>query len=120
MIVPDWWQFILLALVSYRLWRLIAQDDITDGPRHWVLGLPWNWKEGQPLPKGYREKLALFFNCPWCAGAWISGLVYLVWLFVFGDPEFTDEAVLGGLGTWFALSASVGLIRGNLDPPEEE
>lgn len=119
MSIPDWWAFTLLGLAAYRVWRLLAQDDILDRPRNWILRLPRDWEEGKPIPRTYREGLGLFLRCPWCAGAWVSAIVYLVWLSVFGDPEFSAESVFGALGTWFALSAAVGLVRTNLDPPEE-
>lgn len=120
MSIPDWWEFVLLSLISYRAWRLIAQDDILDRPRNWILRLPRNWDgDERTLGPRYRNKLALFLRCPWCAGAWISAFIYLVWLSFFGDPDFTSDVILGALGTWFALSATVGLIRTNLDPPED-
>lgn len=115
--IPDWWQFILLALASYRLWRLLADDDITDRPRRWALNLGREWQPGDDAPDGYRERWGLFLTCPWCAGAWISGLVYLTWVLLLGNPDHASD-VLVGIGVWFALSAAVGLIRGNLDQSE--
>jgi hypothetical protein len=41
-------------------------------------------------------------------------LATAVWAAVYGWP-----GVLPFLATWFALSAAVGLIRTNLDPPDE-
>lgn len=115
--IPDWWIFILLALVAYRLWRLLAEDTILDGPRKRLYGLV-GWQEDDPAPDTYREKTALFIECPWCAGAWVSGLVYLIWLWLLGNPDHPSDVLLG-VGVWFALSAAVGLLRTNLDPPEE-
>lgn len=117
--IPEPYQFLLLALVAYRVWRLVAEDDILERPRRWLVRLPMNWKEGDSFPRKYREELALFINCPWCAGAWVSLLVYGIWLFTLGDGPHSTEDVLVGLGMWFALSCSVGLIRSKLDPPEE-
>lgn len=112
--IPVWWHFLLLALVAYRIWRLLAEDDILDRPRRRVLRYA---EDGTPH-RNYREKWALFLTCPWCAGAWISGLVYLTWLWLFGDYD-TPSDVLIGVGVWFALSTTVGLTRRNLDPPDE-
>jgi hypothetical protein len=116
--IPDWYIFILLALVAFRVWRLLAEDDILERPRRWFLRLPREWKEG-PTPSGYKEKWALFLICPWCAGAWVSLLVYIAFLATIGEWPDTAGDVAVGFGVWFALSASVGLIRGNLDEPEE-
>lgn len=122
--IPDWYEFVLLALIAFRLWRLLAEDDILERPRRWLVRLPRDWDEGpdpnhprQP-PKEYKEKWALFITCPWCAGAWISLLTYIVYLATLGEwPDNTSEVFIG-IGVWFAVSASVGLIRTNLDPPE--
>ena len=113
--IPTALQFVLLALASYRAWRLIAEDDITDRPRKWITRLA---KDGS-FTKDYREGLALFINCPWCAGAWVSLLAYIAYLGTLGEWPDTAGDVVVGVGVWFALSCSVGLIRGNLDEPEE-
>lgn len=116
--IPSALQFLLLSLAAYRAWRLIAEDDITEGIRRWFCGLPRNWKGGD-FPKGYREKWALFINCPWCAGAWVSLIAYIAYLGTLGEWPDTAGDVVVGIGVWFAVSCSVGLIRGNLDEPEE-
>ena len=112
---PEWWQFLLLALAAFRVWRLIAEDTILDGPRQWALGLGYRWADGDPIPEKYREHWGIFLLCPWCSGFWISGILLGVYCAVAGWIGF-----LGFFVTWFALSALVGLIRGNLDAPEEE
>ena len=117
--IPEPYQFVLLALIAYRLWRLVAEDDILERPRRWLVRLPRKWKEGDSFPQKYREELALFINCPWCAGAWVSLLVYTIWVATLGDGPDSFEEVVVGAGVWFAISASVGLIRSKLDPPEE-
>lgn len=123
--IPEPYQFILLALVAYRGWRLVAEDAILDRPRRWLVRLPRDWEESddpdrpRPLPKEYREGVALFLNCPWCAGAWVALATYLIWLGTLGSWPDGGEDVLVGIGIWFALSCSVGLIRSKLDPPEE-
>ena len=48
---------IVIGLASYRLWRLIGQDSITEplrdrlNPDGWTMGL---------------------ISCPWCAGSWVA------------------------------------------------
>lgn len=117
--IPRPYEFVLLALIAYRTWRLIAEDDILERPRYWLVRLPRGWEEGDAIPKEYREKLALFITCPWCAGAWVSGVIYLAYLATLGEWPDSSEEVATGIGVWFAISASVGLIRSTLDPPEE-
>jgi hypothetical protein len=118
-VIPEIYELVLLVLIAYRAWRFIAEDDILERPRRWLVRLPYGWKEGDPLPKAYREKLALFINCPWCAGAWVSLLIYIIWMPTLGQWPDSAGDVAVGIGVWFAISSSVGLIRSTLDPPEE-
>lgn len=112
MSIPDWWGFTLLALAAYRTWRLVAEDDILDRPRRWVLRLGRDWeKDGDPVPDGYRVKWGLFLTCPWCAGFWVTVLWWAAW-------QVTERWTLI-IAVPFAASAVVGFLRVNLDPPEE-
>jgi hypothetical protein len=71
--IPDWYELLLLALAAYRLWRLLAEDDILDRPRRWLVRLGSEWeKEGDPVPANYRASLAEFLTCPFCFGAWVA------------------------------------------------
>ena len=117
--IPEPYQFVLLALVSYRVWRLLAEDVILEKPRRKLVRLPSTWKEGDSFPSKYREEWAIFFNCPWCLGAWVSLGVYIGWLAVLGDWPDSAGDVFVGIGVWFALSSLVGFQRSILDPPEE-
>ena len=70
--VPNWWEALIIGLAVYRLWRLLAEDDILDRPRRYVLRLGADWqKDGDPVPDDYRSGLADFLTCPFCFGAWI-------------------------------------------------
>lgn len=46
---------LLIAAASWRIWRLIARDDVTDWARSKISGWP----------------LALV-ECAWCLGTWIA------------------------------------------------
>jgi len=107
--IPDWFSFVVLALAAYRTWRLIAEDDILNRPRKWLLRLPREWADGDEEVDGYRKELHLFLFCPWCAGFWISLAWWGAWM-IFGDWA-TVFAV-----PW-AMSLIVGVVRRNLDPP---
>lgn len=84
--MPSPYEAVLLALAAWRVWHLIALDDITDRPRRYIT-------EG-------RDKLLDFIECPYCGGFWLSLAVYLFWLWL---PTETMYACLP-----FALN--VGLI----------
>lgn len=78
--VPSWWEFVLLALASWRIFRLISEDDILDRPRRWVLRLDPDWKEGEDPGEKYRFKWGEFITCPYCAGFWISIVAWVTWM----------------------------------------
>lgn len=104
---PGPWEFALLTLAVWRVWRLIAEDTILDRPRAWVLGVPgWLPTGNETPPDGYREKLAVFLTCPFCAGFWLSVAAWAGWL---ASPHWTLLAA----APW-ALSAAVGLVAGKL------
>lgn len=79
--IPDWWEAILLSLAAWRVFQLLAFDDILDQPRRYVTRLGKKWqKEGDAVPKEYRVKWALFLTCPFCFGAWIALAWWGAWL----------------------------------------
>ncbi len=102
---PTWWQFLLLSLAAFRVWKLLAEDDVLAGPRNLLVGLPRGWKEGQWVPEGYRLGLAKFIACPWCFGFWISGGAALVWVYLEEWPGTVSFLIV-----WLAISAVVGVI----------
>lgn len=98
--VPNWWEAVLLALAAWRLFHLVAYDDILDRPRRYITRLAPSWKqEGDATGEKYREKLGDFLTCPFCLGWWIA-LVW--WLFWLQWPHGTLVAA-----TPFVLSAGV-------------
>lgn len=88
----EWWIYLLLALATFRLWLVLAEDSILDGPR-------------SKLSEGVRS----FVTCPWCLGAWLSLLTYLGWI-AFGPGTWNWDDWYLGLVNVFALSAGVGLL----------
>ena len=66
MSVPDWWEALLLALAAWRIFQLIAEDTILDGPRRYVTArLDAKWE--------------LFIECPYCSGAWLAAAWWVAW-----------------------------------------
>ena len=71
--IPDWYELVLLGLAAWRIFQLIAEDTILDGPRRYVTArLDPKWE--------------LFIECPYCAGFWI----WVAWL----TAWWIDERVL--------------------------
>lgn len=100
--VPSWWETTLLALAAYRCWRLLAEDVILDHVRRRLVNLPFHWQDGEPLPAGYRNRLAEFINCGWCLGFWLSLLWWGAWQ-LWAHGTLVTAAV-------FAVSSVVGLV----------
>ena len=97
--VPEVWELILLGLAAGRLWKVIGDDRILDRPRDWALA-----KLGSDDQEAYWGD---FLVCPWCAGFWISLVLWTAWLiWPYGTLVFC--------GLW-AISALVGLFGVTVD-----
>ena len=83
--MPDWWEALLLALAAWRVWHLIALDDLTDRPRRYVTA--------------GREKLLDFIECPYCLGFWVA----LAWIGAFA----LDDTVTLWVALPFAVNTGV-------------
>lgn len=112
--IPEPFEFALLALAAFRAWKLIADDRILDRPRDWV------------LDRVRDDERAVYWGdflvCPWCAGFWVSGLTYLAWALTLGELPGGAGDLAVALGVWLALSGAVGLLAstlGALTGPEE-
>jgi hypothetical protein len=100
--IPGWWEFALLALAGYRVWRLLALDVIADPVRARVLAARgWRPGEADP-PPGFRHGLAEFIACPWCLGFWVSLAITGAWWIT---PTATLE-----VSAPLAVSTVVGLL----------
>lgn len=110
LMIPDLYEFVILALASYRTWRLVAEDELLDWPRRRVLRLGQWREEGDVVPSDYREKLGSFIACPACLGFWISIVWYLAWV------VFPYQTLIAGVVA--AISSLVIFQRQKLDPPE--
>lgn len=97
----------LLALASWRVFRLLAEDTILDRPRRYILRLgDWQEEDGeQNLPDDYRFEWGVFLTCPYCAGFWISGISLALYSII---VEW--HGLFAFLVVWFALSAIVALL----------
>lgn len=97
MSIPSWWEFVLLGLGAFRIWKLIGDDTILDRPRDWFLIKAQRWWGNKGAI--YVEKL---LECPWCAGFWVSLALWGLW-------QAWPHATLIGCGA-LAISALVGLL----------
>lgn len=95
MSVPDWWEALLLAIAAWRVFHLLAYDDILDRPRNFLVGL----KPGAKTRAGGRQKLMDFLECPFCLGFWMA----LGW---WGSWQIWEHGTLVA-ATPFVLSAVV-------------
>jgi hypothetical protein len=123
-VIPEPWEFALLALAAYRLTRLGGWDEfpLAVKVRAWVTGE--EWVAGDPettlpgktpesaleelRPAYRRQTIAHLIHCPFCLGWWVSLACYVAWL-------AAGEWALVVLAP-FAISGVVGLLAKNLDP----
>jgi hypothetical protein len=95
------WEFALLALAAFRVWKFLADDDILEPLRDRVLAL----YESNPQRAG---AIAGFLACPWCLGFWVAVIWWVAWLAL---PTVTLF-----LATPWALAAIVGLLASREEP----
>lgn len=85
--------YIILALATFRLTRLITTDVIFNGVRERI------WRRFSPGDGG----LGYLITCDWCTSIWTASLVATMYTIATGPTVF----VCGIL----ALSAAVGLLN---------
>jgi Protein of unknown function (DUF1360) len=94
--------FVIDALATERLTRLVVDDEITADLREWV------WKKYPPES----TKIGYLLTCPFCASVWAGGLVALA-------SATPSRGVFSGsvavLKYTLALSGAVSLAREALD-----
>jgi hypothetical protein len=71
--VPEPWEAIILALATYRVYRLLAEDTILDRPRAWLI-------------KRMPAKFTVGLTCPWCAPPYILAGWFGLWQW---EPRWT-------------------------------
>lgn len=91
---------LLIGLATYRLWRLVAVDNILDRPRDWF----YNRANG-PVSRWFGEMI----GCVWCLGFWIAGGMTATAALTY------HWGWLEALVVWVAASAVAGF-AGRLDP----
>ena len=89
--------FLVLALMVYRLTRLIIVDTIFTPVREWI------FSKKPP----HSSSLGYLFTCEWCISLWLALPVVISYALF---PSIT--LVIGYI---FALSAIAGLITARLD-----
>jgi len=105
---PSWFQFLILGLAAWSTYHLLANDDILDRPRRWVLRLGDEWtKDGDPVPDDYRLKWGQFLSCPYCAGFWIW-IAWLVFWWAAPGAALPAAFVMGGRAIVIAAAKTLG------------
>ena len=88
---------VLLALAAYRLTRLIVIDALFDEARDWffqILDYRYDKKTQAYVSRNFLlQKLSYLLQCTWCAGVWVSALVYYLYS---GTFDFLPVAAIAG------------------------
>lgn len=106
--------FVLVALASYRVTRLITTDTLTDGWRYSVLRWfppaqgPMLDPAGNAIP-GSVETIPSWpvklINCTWCTGIWVALVAVLVAHFTGLSNSWTLTAY-----DWPAVATVIGFL----------
>lgn len=100
--IPSGWQFALLTLAVYRLWRLAAIDDMPwlVTARSRIVGA--HHLDGSETWAFDRPTLAHAIHCPWCSGLWVAFSATGCWWL---SPHWTVVAAVP-----FAVSTAAGAL----------
>lgn len=98
-------QLVLMALVAYRLSRLLVEDEFP--PIKWFrdkLTTPYESPADSEIRRTTKVPywMAYLISCTWCVSVWTSGAVVLVTSLTMGVPA--------PFLVWLALAAVAGLI----------
>jgi hypothetical protein len=91
---------VLIAWGSYRVWALIALDEITRKIRLRA------FDEARRFPT-FRKWLKLWWMCPWCSGSWWTFLI------TFLTNLFVREGIPAPVLVALAAAAGTALLGGN-------
>lgn len=101
----SWLRLVTGALATYRLTRLVVEDELVSELREWV------WKNHPPE----ETKIGYFLTCPHCASVWAGGVVALMSM-DYGSPRpVMVSGTVGVLRNTLALSGAVSLVHEVLD-----
>lgn len=100
MVVPPPWMFFLGAFAAWRIYKLLADDDVLDVPRDWLTGRS--------------AKIEKLLACPYCLGFWVSALGTLGYYLVLDEPDSWGVAY-GWAVTTFAMSGVLVFVEILLD-----
>jgi len=104
MILPTPYEFFMLALASFRLTHFVVFDRLGR-----PLRAPFVDEQGNPKGQGLGRKIGEAITCYWCAGIWITGLLYTgFWVFpAWMKPTIAVLAIAGiqaAVESWVRLN----------------
>lgn len=77
LLVPSPFEFVLLAFASFRLTHFVVFDRLGH-----IVRSPLVDAHDHPNLKGFWGYIGEGITCYWCAGMWMSILLYLAWIFI--------------------------------------
>lgn len=105
--VPErisFFDFVLLALATFRIIRLLVYDRITQFLRDWFFETT---TVGVCPKSGLKASIRHLFGCPWCMGVWVGFFVsFLYYLTPFAWFPILVLAV-SGVGSFIQIVANM-------------
>lgn len=92
---------IVIAFASYRITRFLVIDSLTENLRNKIHAWLANTRSQFRLVTWVANKLVELTSCTFCAGVWVTALLYS-WLLGIGPWDWPREA-------WIGFAAAVGL-----------
>lgn len=100
---------IIIILAVFRITKLLIADVIFQWFRDMFLYVEVVKQDGnylitRTLPKtGFRREIAMLFDCPWCAGMWVSLVVTYLWFAVPPTRLLFLMLAVAGVGAFLFL-----------------
>ena len=93
--------FVILALATFRLIRLLVFDSITEHIREYF----------DRHEKGWRKEISTLISCTWCSGIWMAFIILL--LFFLTPLSYFFILVLAIAGSGSAIQVIITKIGSN-------
>lgn len=104
---------VILAIASYRLTRFLVIDTLIAGARNKFHAVLINRAQKNGKLKYVWEKLYDLTSCTWCAGFWVSTVLY--WLYTWNSPADWNQMDVMGI---FAIAGIQGFMHA-VEPGDE-
>lgn len=112
----NWFDFVVLSLVTWRITRFSSLDSLIEEPRDWIV--KWTLRgdtyveDDEEWPfSWWKRKIKQWIDCPWCQSVWVAAGVVGFWCLISSDWPGWNFLLL-----WLAVSGAAMIPYRFADP----